>query len=113
MAATNSVWPAFTAAKASTDAALTNSSVKATPGAGKYLVVRQVTFSNEGSANSFALLDGSGGTNVLGGVVYLGANQTFGPYKLMNPFKCTADTALVVTTTATDHSTTIVEGSIE
>jgi len=113
VAAKNDVWVAFSAAKASTDAALTNSSVQAAPGSGKYLVVRQVTFSNEGTANSFALLDGSGGTNVLGGVVYLGANQTFGPYKLVNPYKCTANTALVVTTTAADHSTTIVEGSIE
>lgn len=108
---TNGAWVPFKGSQASTDAALTNASVQASPGTGKYLVVRKVIFSNEGSANSFALLDGSGGTSLLG-TIYLGANQTF-TYTLANPIKLTAATALCVTTTATDHANIVVEGSIE
>lgn len=105
-------WNKFSGSAASTNAALTNQSVQAAPGAGKSLIVRQIIFSNEGTANSFALLNGSGGANVLGSVIYLGANQSF-TYKLFKPYKLTANTALVVTTTASDHASVIAEGSVE
>jgi hypothetical protein len=111
IASTHGAWAPFKGTAASTTGALTNTSVQATPGAGKYLVLRQFILSNEGAANSFALLDGSGGTSLVG-TIYLGANQTL-TYKLLNPIKLTANTALCVTTTATDHANIVCEGSIE
>lgn len=107
----NDVRVAFTGTQASTTGALTNASVQAAPGAGKYLVVRKFILSNEGTANSFALLDGSGGTSLFD-TIYLGANQTL-TYTPLNPVKLTANTALCVTTTAADHANIVVEGSIE
>lgn len=107
----NSAWTGFRGSAASTAAALTNVVVQAAPGASKSLVVRRITFSNEGAANSFALLDGSGGTSLLG-TIYLGTNSTF-TYAPLNPICLTANTALCVTTTAADHSNIVVEGSIE
>ena len=101
----------FLGKAASTTAALTNQSVQAAPGAGKYLVVRQIILSNEGTANSFALLDGSGGTSLLG-TIYLGANQTL-TYRFLRPYRLTANTALCVTTAADDHANIVVEGSVE
>jgi hypothetical protein len=76
-------WVKFRGSAASTAAALTNASVQATPGAGKRLVIRQVIFSNEGTANSFSLKDGSGGSVVFG-PIYLAANNTF-RYKFLSP----------------------------
>lgn len=112
MAATNAIWVPFVGTQASTSAALTNASMQAAPGASKYLVVRRILITNEGTANTFALLDGSGGTNILGQVLYLGANTTL-VYELLNPYKLTANTALCVTTTAADNASIIAEGSVE
>ncbi len=101
----------WVASKVSTDAALTGSEVKATPGASKQLVLEKIIFSNEGTANSFVLKDGDA-TAVYppSGAVYLGANQTFDSGALPYPIKVTANKSLTVTTTAADHSTTIVHG---
>ena len=95
------------APKASTDGALTDSEVRAAPGAGKYLVVEQVIFSNEGTANSFLL---EYDTTAVYGPVYLGANQTFNSGLMPFPITLAANKALTVTTTAADHSNTIVHG---
>ena len=104
-------WVKFRGSAASVAAALTDASVQATPGVGKRLVLRQVILSNEGLANSFTLKDGSGGSTLLG-PIYLGANQTL-TYKFLSPPRLTANTALVVTTSAADHANIVCEGSVE
>jgi len=103
------------ASAASTAAALTGVEVKATPGAGKFLVITQVVFSNEGTANSFVLKDGDA-TAVYPptGAVYLGANQTFNSGKLPHPITLpVANKSLTITTAAADHSVTIVHGYVK
>ena len=105
----------FVASAASTAAALTGVEVKAAPGAGKYLVLTQIVFSNEGTANSF-ILKTEDGTAVYPptGAVYLGANQTFNSGKLPHPITLpVANKNVNATTVAADHSVTIVHGYVK
>lgn len=100
----------WVASAASTSAALTDESVRAAPGAGKYLVLEQIVFSNEGTANSFILEYDTTQVYPPTGAIYLGANQTFNSGRLPYPITLAANKALTVTTTAADHSCTIVHG---
>ena len=97
------------ASASSVAAALSAAEVKAAPGAGKSFVIEEIVFSNEGTANSFVVKDGD--ATVLyppTGAIYLGANQTFNSGRPSIPV--TANKNINVTTSAADHSTTIVHG---
>ena len=99
----------WVASAASTVAALTATEVKATPGAGKSIVIEQIVFSNEGTANSFVVKDEDAvALYPPTGAIYLGANQTFNSGRLN--IRVTANKNVNVTTSATDHSTTIING---
>ena len=100
----------WVASAASVAAALSAAEVKAAPSAGQFLHITKVVFSNEGAANSSILKDGDA-TAIYPptGAVYLGTNQTFvsGDMDLVLP---TAAKNLNVTTSANDHSCTIIHG---
>lgn len=85
--------------------AQTNTSIKASPGAGLRLCITDILISNGATAGNITLLNGSGGAvkweiypAINGGCVS----------NLKTPIKLTADTALCITsTTVTTHSVTI------
>jgi len=70
-------------AGASSGAAMAATEVKAAPGAGKFLAIRKIIFTNGSVANSFVLKDGDA-TVIFpkSGVIYLGVNQTWDSGKL-------------------------------
>lgn len=92
---------------ASTAAALTNTSLKAAPGAGRAHYITDIHISNEGTANTVQLLDGSGGTVIWGSYFAVNGGENA---HLDVPIKLTANTALCVTTSAADHCYIMVEG---
>src|SRR5512135_3465503 len=104
----NSLWGAT-----STAAALTDSELKAAPGDGKAIMVSKITLSNEGAANSWKLEEGT--TTLIfppAGLIYQGTNEVW-TYDLKScPIVLTENTALTVTSTAADHATVMVEGSV-
>ena len=85
--------------------AQTNTSIKASPGAGLRLYITDILISNGATAGNITLLDGAGGTvkwdiypAINGGCVS----------NLKTPIKLTVNTALCITsTTVTTHSVTI------
>ena len=81
-------------ARLASDTAWTNASLKATPGAGLRLYVTDVVINCGGTARTFSLLDGSGGTALL--KFTPGAN-TAEHFHFKVPLRLTANTAACVT----------------
>ena len=99
----------FNVAGATTFAAATNASLKATPGASLSIYITDYLVSNEGTANVVQLLDGSGGAAKL--MWYIPINTSFqGHFNV--PIKISANTALCLTTSATDHCVVYVNGFV-
>lgn len=99
----------FNVVGATTAAAATNASLKATPGAGLSIYITDYMISNEGAANIVQLLNGSGGSAKL--MWYIPTNTSFqGSFNV--PIKLDANTALCLTTSAADHCLVYVNGFV-
>jgi hypothetical protein len=94
---------------ATTAAIAENASLKVTPGAGLSIYITDYMISNEGTANTVRLLNGSGGAAKL--MWYVPVNTSFqGRFNV--PIKLDANTALCLTTTAADHCVVYVNGFV-
>lgn len=97
--------PRFWHVSADYATAQTNTSVKATPGAGLKLYITDIIISNGATAGNITLLDGSGGTVLF--ELYPAVNGG-AAVQLRSPIALTANTALCITsTTVTTHTVTI------
>lgn len=95
-------WSIPTATYAS---AQTNTSLKTAPGAGLSLYITDVVISNGATAGIIKLLDGSGGTELVGGHFAVNGGLAI---SFRTPIKLTANTALCVTSTdVTSHKITV------
>lgn len=97
----------WNASSSTTSSAATNASVKAAPGSGFALYITDIHISNEGTANTVTLLDGSGGTVKWGDYLAVNGGENIA---LRTPIKLTSNTALCLTTTAADHCYVFVNG---
>ena len=74
--------------------ALTNTSLKATPGTGMALYITDIVCNCGGTGRTFQLLDGSGGT-VLWQATLSANGNSYASFE--TPLKCSSNTALCVT----------------